>query len=146
MIRAIVLDSGPLGRLAHPRPNREIAEWYERHLRQGTVFIITEIADYELRRELLRANLRESLTLLDAMGEALVYASLTTATIRRAAELWAQVRNQGGPTADDKALDADVILAAQVESVRGEYDEVVVATENVGHLARLAPARDWKDI
>lgn len=141
-----MLDSGPLGRIAHPRPNREMAEWYERHLQQGTVFIITEIADYELRRELLRADLRESLLLLDRLGTALVYAPLTTATMRRAAELWAQVRGQGEPTADVKALDADVILAAQAEALVDDYDEVIIATENVGHLARLAPAREWKDI
>jgi predicted nucleic acid-binding protein len=146
VIRAIVLDSGPLGRLAHPRPNREIAEWYERSLRKGAVFVITEIADYELRRELLRANLRESVALLDAMEEALVYVPVTTAILRRAAELWAQTRNQGGPTADDKALDADVILAAQTELIMSEYDEVVIATENVGHLTRLAPAKEWRDI
>jgi hypothetical protein len=27
MTNAVMLDSGPLGRIAHPRPNREITEW-----------------------------------------------------------------------------------------------------------------------
>ena len=32
MNRAIMLDSGPLGRIAHPRPNSHVAEWFERIL------------------------------------------------------------------------------------------------------------------
>ena len=146
MIRAIVLDAGPLGRIAHPRPNHEITDWFVRHLQQGTVFVIAEITDYELRRELLRADLQASLTMLDQLEAALTYLPITTAAVRRAAEMWAQARNEGTPTADDKALDADVILAAQVESVRSDYDDVIIATENVGHLTRLAPTREWRDI
>jgi hypothetical protein len=87
VIRAIVLDAGPLGMIAHPRPNPQIAEWYERHLQSDTVFIIPEIADYELRRELLRADLRASLAKLDRLEAVSVYARLTTAVMRRAAEI-----------------------------------------------------------
>lgn len=32
MTKTVMLDSGPLGRIAHPRPNREITEWLERLL------------------------------------------------------------------------------------------------------------------
>jgi len=61
--------------------------------------------------------------------------------MRRAAELWAQARNRGTPTAPPEALDADVILAAQAERAGA-----IVATENVGHLARYVTARHWRDI
>jgi hypothetical protein len=64
----------------------------------------------------------------------------------RAAELWALARTEGYPTADDAALDADVILAAQAQ-LAAEYDyEVVVATTNVGHLGRFVDARPWEQI
>ena len=55
-------------------------------------------------------------------------------------------RKQGRPTADDKALDGDVILAAQAVLTATADDEVIVATENVGHLARFVPAYAWWDI
>ncbi|NEQ67432.1 MAG: hypothetical protein F6K21_18370 [Symploca sp. SIO2D2] len=62
----------------------------------------------------------------------------------KAAELWAQARNTGRPTADPKALDGDVILAAQAILVAEEGNEVIVATTNVGHLSQFIDAREWR--
>ena len=59
----------------------------------------------------------------------------------RAAELWADARRRGKPTADPKELDADVILAAQAIEAGA-----IVATENVGHLSRYVTARHWSAI
>ncbi len=64
----------------------------------------------------------------------------------KAAQFWAQVRKQGIPTADDKALDGDVILAAQAILIQDVGHEVIIATTNVGHLSRLAQAKKWRDI
>jgi hypothetical protein len=66
--------------------------------------------------------------------------------LRRAAELWADMRRQGQPTADPHALDADVILAAQAQLTAAPDDTIVVATTNVGHLERLVPAQRWDEI
>jgi hypothetical protein len=52
-----------------------------------------------------------------------------------AAELWAQSRKAGKPTADPKALDGDVILAAQAKLLESGGNPVVIATTNVGHLS-----------
>jgi hypothetical protein len=64
----------------------------------------------------------------------------------RAAQLWAHARQTGQATADDKALDADVILAAQANFVGDPNDYVVIATMNVGHLSRFTLAERWHDI
>jgi len=64
--------------------------------------------------------------------------------MRMAARFWAEARQQGQPTADDKTIDADVILAAQASTLQAS--DVVVATTNVGHLARFVSAELWQDI
>jgi predicted nucleic acid-binding protein len=105
---------------------------------------VPEIADYEVRRELLRAEKFQGLARLDALATRLEYLPLTTAAMRQAALFWAKARQQGQPTASDEALDGDVILAAQAITL-GEPD-VVIATTNVGHLSRFAPAAVWQSV
>jgi len=69
-------------------------------------------------------------------------------TLDLAAELWAEARNQGVPTADALSLDADMIICAQykllVENYPGSY--IVIATTNVKHLGRFSEAKQWQDI
>jgi len=102
---------------------------------------LPEIADYEVRRELLRANRLKGVAQLDALAELLEYLPITTAAMRQAALFWARARQQGQPTAADNTIDADMILAAQAMSL-GTSD-VVIATTNVGHLVRFVPADLW---
>ncbi len=45
-----------------------------------------------------------------------------------------------------KALDGDVILAAQALTMNLPAEEMVVATTNVGLLARLVPAKLWQEV
>jgi predicted nucleic acid-binding protein len=75
-------------------------------------FIVSELADYELRRELLRLGAATSLSRLDELARELPYAPITTATWRHAAALWAAARNSGNVTTPPEALDGDVLVAA----------------------------------
>ena len=100
MTKPWVLDTGPLGRLAHPASNPEIVNWLEHQLDSGIPVIIPEIADYELRRSLVLEGLTRSITRLDKLESVLIYLPLTTAAMRQAAELWAEARRRGRPTAD----------------------------------------------
>ncbi|MEX0702203.1 MAG: PIN domain-containing protein [Planctomycetales bacterium] len=144
---AVVLDAGPLGLATNPRRSPEstaCAHWLQALVAKQVRVIVPEIADYEVRRELIRAGKTPGLARLDALGDSLEYLPITSEAMRKAAALWARVRRQGRPTADDKALDADVILAAQALTL-GEPD-VLVATTNVGHLSRLVAEARWTDI
>ena len=67
---------------------------------------LPETADYELRRELLRMKSSGSIRRLDELKTRLRYAPITTEAMLKAAELWAEARSAGKPTADEKALDA----------------------------------------
>jgi predicted nucleic acid-binding protein len=145
--RTVLLDAGSLGLVTNPRRSRQsvaCAQWLQAFVGTGSRVLVPEIADYEVRRELLRANKVRGLARLDALTGLLEYLPLTTAAMRKAAEFWAQARRQGRPTADDKALDGDVILAAQAMTLG--ITDVVIATTNVGHLSRFAPAALWPDI
>jgi predicted nucleic acid-binding protein len=143
----VLLDSGPLGLLCNPKNSRQpvaCRQWVGGLQAASRRVIIPEIADYEVRRELLRTNLCLSVALLDLLPQQLEYLPLTTAAMRRAAELWAQARQQGQPTAGDNTIDADMILAAQALTL-GEPD-IIIATTNVGHLSRFVPADLWTNI
>lgn len=147
MSRAIVLDAGPLGMVTHRGGVPEVdacKRWLMALAARGIRVAIPEIADYEIRRELLRAGKTRGLQRLDALIATFEYLPITTTVMRRAAELWADTRQRGLPTADPKAIDADVILAAQARAMAAA--EVVVATTNVRHLSRLIEAKVWRDL
>lgn len=142
----IVLDAGPLGIVTNPRESeasRACKAWLRRQLLGGVRVLIPEIADYEVRRELIRAGRLQGVARLDDLE----FLPIDTKVMRLAARIWAEARQRGFPTADDKALDADVILAAQANLAASDGQSVVVATTNPGHLARfVADARPWSMI
>lgn len=147
MTRVVLLDAGPLGLVSNPGyspQNHACAQWLQAILSAGVRVIIPEIADYEIRRELLRAGRTRGIAKLDALANWLEYLSITTPAMRRAAELWAQARQKGRPAASDLALDADMILAGQATTLG--IRETMIATTNVGHLAAFAPADLWQNI
>lgn len=146
VIRTVLLDAGPLGLATNPNrspSNLACARWLQELLAKGVQVLVPEISDYEIRRELLRANKDHGIAKLDALASFLGYLPLTTAAVRKAAECWAAARRQGRQTASDLSLDADVLLAGQALTL---WDGVVIATTNVGHLSRFAPAEEWHKI
>lgn len=147
MSRVVLLDSGPLGMVTNPRATSVSLEcqlWFDSLESRGYKAMLPEIADYEVRRELLRVGKVASIRRLDQLKTAIIYRPITTAVMLKAAELWAEARRRGRPTADPKALDGDVILAAQAILVVEEGNEVIVATTNVRHLSQFIDAREWR--
>jgi len=149
MSRTILLDSGPLGPLCNPlsTPYSDACnKWAQARLQAGDSVIISEVADFEVRRELLRASKTRSVQKLDDLKTRLYFLPINSPTMLRAAELWARARNLGRPTASDLSLDADVIVAAQASLLIDDGDDVIIATSNPKHLSIFVPAARWQDI
>lgn len=150
MTNCVVLDTGVLGQLVHPRRFPQLAAWLEDLAARDFTICVPEIADYELRRKLLHLNFTTSLLRLEELRHALAYLPLDTPAMRLAAELWADARRRGLATAPPEALDGDVILAAQARRAATTLglaaSDPIVATNNVGHLARFVSAQPWEQI
>lgn len=147
MSAVIFLDTGPLGVLSSPLNTPTIVQargWLGELQAAGRQVIVPEITDYELRRELLRAGKKRGIKNLNQLGRRLEYLPVTTDAFRKAAELWASARKQGKPTAPDRDLDADVILAAQALTYGAP--PVLIATTNLAHFIPFVPAELWENI
>jgi predicted nucleic acid-binding protein len=136
----LLLDTAVLGLLCHPRKHEDTRQWLGEAVAVHELRV-PEVADYELRRELLRIESRHGLQRLDELGRLLGYVPVTTADWRHAAELWASRRRHGRPTSGDDALDGDMILAAQALAQGAS-----IVTTNVRHFAGLAPCLTWQDV
>jgi len=155
---AIVLDETPLSLLTQKQghPQGDVCKaWYLALEAAGSRFYVPEIADFELRRELLRVagktGSTAGLTRLDTFiaAETNRYLPLTTPAVRLAAALWAQARNKGRTTAPPESLDGDTLIVAQANLLNPSafgLSLTVVATANVGHLSALTSATLWSDI
>ena len=147
MSRIVLLDSGPLGIVTNPKAASPLSQegkvWLQSLPLKGYIVMLPEIADYEVRRELIREGKTAGIERLDQLKSQIPYRPLTTEVMLLAAQLWAKARNRGKPTADRHALDGDVILAAQAIWEVNAGNEVVIATTNVRHLSQFVDAREW---
>jgi len=150
MSRIVLLDSGPLGIVTNPKAASPLSQegkvWLQSLPQKGYIVMLPEIADYEERRELIREGKTAGIRRLDQLKSQIPYRPLTTEVMLLAAQLWADARKRGKPTADSHALDGDVILAAQAILEINAGNEVVIATTNVGHLSQFVDAREWLSI
>ena len=142
----LVIDTGYLNRLCHPKFHPEMAAWFQQQLADDAEFvaIVPDIIDYELRRGYLysaryerdrqkKQRFVESLDRLDQLIKGFEYARITASILRHAAQLWADARGRHQATADEKSLDIDVILASFAHDLGAE-----VLTTNERHLARYS--------
>ena len=71
---------------------QECKLWLNSLRTSGSIALIPEIADYELRRELLRAGKTRGIKQLDQLKTVILYLPITTEVMLKAAELWATAR------------------------------------------------------
>jgi predicted nucleic acid-binding protein len=150
MLRTIVLDTSPLSTVTRRRGVADgdaCRRWVVNCRDRGHRVLAPAIAYYEVARELVRAGNAAGRARLDAFCAIPdTYLPLTDSALRLGALLWAQARNAGTPTADPKELDCDVLIAAQAFDLGLLRSELVVATGNIGHLARFVNADLWWNI
>lgn len=147
MSQIVLLDTGIIGLITNPKRSPESTAcnlWLQELIRANLRVILPEIADYEVRRELLRANKKKGLKRLDDLADLIEYLPITTKAMRKAALLWAEARQQGQPTAGDNTIDGDMILIAQALTLF--RPNVIIATTNVGHLSRFIKADLWQNV
>ena len=146
MARIFVFDSDPTGLACHHSGGSEAVNfrvWLAEQWASSLILVIPEIIDYEVRRSLILAESWNSMARLDDLYQSgrVRHLPITTPAMRRAAELWAEARNKGYQTADNRAIDGDVILAAQAIEFCSDTDDWAILTENVGHIARYVGGR-----
>lgn len=144
-----LLDAGPLGLITNPRESddaRRCKAWIRSALAGQARVMVAEVTDFEVRRELMRAGKGTGLARLDTVVQRQGTLPVDARAWHRAAELWAEARRAGKPTAGGSTLDADVILAAVAQLAAEDGWHVVVVTDNIGHLSRFVDARDWRTL
>jgi len=145
----IILDTGILGLVTNPKSENlalECKRWLTRIELEGIRTVSSEISDYEIRRELIRAKKTNGLRRLNELREEIGCLPINRETMQKAAELWAWARQTGQSTAHEESLDGDVILAAQAIILGLKGKSPIIATTNVKHIARYTPALHWRDI
>ena len=104
-----LLDTGIVGAITNPKSLNNLSDeqkncknWFIEMLEKSQTFALpvfsdlrSVIVDYEVRRELLRANKSQGIKRLDELKSNITYLSLNTDDILLAAQLWAEIRNRG---------------------------------------------------
>ena len=147
----VILDSGVLHTLISTSKVKEVTDcqdWFYYLLSRSALVVTSAICSYEVKRELIRRNKALEINNLNQLKTLIELLPVDEPTLELAAELWAEARNRGLPTADDLSLDADVIICAQYQLLAEEYPGryIVIATTNVKHLSRFSEAKEWQDI
>ena len=147
----VILDSGVLHTLVSTSKVKEVTDcqdWFYYLLSRSAKVVTSSLCNYEVKRELIRRKKVKEINNLNQLKALIDFFPVDDSTLELAAELWAEARNKGMPTADDLSLDADVIICAQYQLLAQEYPGryVVIATTNVKHLSRFTEAKEWQDI
>ncbi|XZN93178.1 MAG: type II toxin-antitoxin system VapC family toxin [Microcoleus sp.] len=184
MTKLIFLDTGVVGKLIHPLVDKgknrlnqsvqsavkesiieaiECNEWLETLINAEYSVAISEIVNYEARRDLVRRirdrksqpedkqKALKAIQRLDALitKKGVAYFPVTCEegnVMQEAAELWAFARNNSYV-----AYDADLIIAAQAVIIKRIGIDVIIATTDTEDFNRLLKhhqieARRWRDI
>lgn len=142
MKRKLMLDTNVLARICHPTKFRDVQQWFREMLEQGSEapeLLVSVLADYELRRQLLDVDAVKSLEHLDTLSRFLRYVPVTAEACRRAIELR---RSLPGEPARMQLSDGDLIMVAQAAL----EDAVLVTSDKALRRIPTIVASDWNEL
>ncbi|MBE9142638.1 PIN domain-containing protein [Planktothrix mougeotii] len=151
----VFLDTGVLGELSNPNALPKVIacqNWFEKLLARGVYFVSSELCFYEIKRSLVLSiktgATDEGLKKLNALRTVVDFLDVDQTVVELAAEVWAQARLLGTPTADEKNIDIDMMIVAHWRLLTEEFPgrSVVISTTNVKHLGLFSNAEKWQDI
>ena len=141
MSDAVLLDSGPLGKMVHQQSTFEeeikLLENYAKT--RGISLLVPEIIKRELSIELSNCGFTQSLRKLRKMeNQRRIIKLIDPDDFDIATELETELTKIGLPISENLPSN-DGILVAQAINLKAseEYDRVIILTENVRHISRL---------
>lgn len=148
----LLIDTNILRKVCHPKRHAEVKDWLQRWLDcvadgEEVEIYVSAAADYELRRGYLwkldrHPNEPKALARLNRLTNLLGVHAVSNDHFLAAAQHWADARRGGYPTAGERGMDWDVVIASQAAELNA-----VVVTENTEHLARYGvEAKNWSQI
>lgn len=151
----IFLDTNILGKLTNPNQLQSAFEcqiWFERLLARGVYFVSSELCFYEVKRGLVLAQkkggISKGIEKINDLRNVVDFLEINRQVADLATEIWAESRLKGKPTADEKNIDIDIIIAAHWQLLTGEFPgrTIIVSTTNIKHLSSFTNAQEWQDI
>jgi predicted nucleic acid-binding protein len=155
----VILDSGVLDLLVTPIDEElsedekryteiyQCTEWFYRLLSKGAYITVSDICDYEVRREFVRIK-SKSVQELDKLRKLIDFQEVTFDVLERAAEIWAEARSTNQPNKVKENIDVDCILTAQWCLLKEKHPgrQAIVATKNIKDFQRMTECSIWQDI
>ena len=95
MSRIVLLNSCLLGLVTNPSGSKQATQcgnWFQQVVANGAIVMVPEIADYEVRRELLSACKTKGIKRLNELIAQTDYLAITTRAMCQAAKYWANAR------------------------------------------------------
>ncbi len=130
-MKTYLLDSTIVSKIIK-RDDQSIKKRFQQALRNNSKILISPIVFYEVMRFFYHKKAVKEINFLLKLVDKLYWIDTNYNTWDKGAKIWAQARSIGRPTADEKSLDADVLIAAQAK----EHNAVVV-TKNTKHFTYL---------
>lgn len=129
----------------NPRGTGAFPDWYRSLTATDVVVVVPEVADYEVRRELILARLELSLARLAAVRAAARFEPITSEIMLAAARIWAEAKSHRAAHGGEGATGWRRHPPRHRSNAR-KGRAVMIATTNVRYLAQFADARLWSEI